>query len=156
MKRLRARDNRFKFQFGHGESGLFTHLLGLYPVMPPAHYQLSRADVLPDKEASQKLLDEALAEQRAQCKRQVEALLNDAARFKSTPGGSVLTVTREEAEWLMQVLNDVRVGSWINLGSPDGKPADLTPANAPHVLAMEMAGYFQMNLLEALEGREAT
>jgi hypothetical protein len=53
----------------------------------------------------------------------------------------------------MQVLNDVRVGSWVILGSPDKKPAELNATTAPHFLAMEMAGYFQMQLLEAL-GRE--
>jgi len=43
------------------------------------------------------------------------------------------------------------VGSWILLGSPDGKPLELTPVTAPHFVAMERAGYFQMQLLEALE-----
>ncbi len=151
MKRLHARDNRLKFQFGHGESGLFTHLLGLYPVMPPAHYRLSRAGGLPDSAASQKLLDEALAEQRAQCRRQVQALLKDPARFKKTPAGSVLTVTREEAEWLMQVLNDIRVGSWVLLGSPEDKIGDVTPETTSHIWALAGAGYFQMALLKSVE-----
>ena len=33
--------------------------------------------------------------------------------------GLQLTLSGPEIEWLLQVLNDVRVGSWIALGSPD-------------------------------------
>ena len=57
---------------------------------------------------------------------------------------------RAEVEWLFQVLNDVRVGSWVRLGSPEGKPREVTIATAPHFVAMEMAGYFEAELLEAL------
>ena len=40
----------------------------------------------------------------------------------------------------------------MRLGSPEEKPARLNEKTAPHFWAMEMAGYFQMQLLEALEG----
>ena len=99
----------------------------------------------------QRLLDEALAEQRAENKKQVQALLADPRRFEPTQTGAHLSLSRAEVEWLFQVLNDVRVGSWVRLGSPEGKPREVTPATAPHLVAMEMAGYFQMQLLEALD-----
>jgi hypothetical protein len=50
------------------------------------------------------------------------------------------------------VLNDIRVGNWVILGSPEHKPAELTAAKTPHFLAMELAGYFQIPLLQALMG----
>ena len=119
--------------------------------MPSAHHVLSKSGRLPDAEANQQLLDEALAEQRAENKKQLQALLADPRRFEHTETGARLSLSPAEAEWLLQVLNDIRVGSWVILGSPEEKPAELTAANAPHFLAMEMAGYFQMQLLEALE-----
>ena len=114
---------------------------------------LSKSGRLPDREANQRLLDEALAEQRAENKKQLQALLADPRRFEHTETGARLSLSPAEVEWLLQVLNDIRVGSWVILGSPEEKPAELNAANAPHFLAMEMAGYFQMQLLEAL-GRE--
>jgi hypothetical protein len=50
------------------------------------------------------------------------------------------------------VLNDVRVGSWVLLGSPEEMAVDLTETNAHLFRAMEMAGYFQAQFLQALGG----
>ena len=82
----------------------------------------------------------------------MQALLADPRRFGHTETGARLSLSPAEVEWLLQVLNDIRVGSWVILGSPEEKPAELNATTAPHFLAMEMAGYFQMQLLEALEG----
>jgi hypothetical protein len=81
----------------------------------------------------------------------LQTLLADPHRLDRTDLGARLSLSPAEAEWFMQVLNDIRVGSWILLGSPDGKPLELTPEKAPHFVAMERAGYFQMQLLAALE-----
>ena len=89
--------------------------------MPPAHQLLSKAGRLPDPEANQQLLDEALAEQRAENRRQLQALLADPRRFAHTETGARLSLSPAEVEWLLQVLNDIRVGSWVRLGSPDDK-----------------------------------
>ena len=152
MKLIRATKGRLVFHLDHWEERLWLYVLRLYPCVPPAHQRLSKAGRLPDAEANQRLLDEALAEQRAENKKQVQALLADPRRFEPTQTGAHLSLARAEVEWLFQVLNDVRVGSWVRLGSPEGKPREVTIATAPHFVAMEMAGYFQMQLLEALEG----
>jgi len=61
--------------------------------------------------------------------------------------------TIAEIEWLLQILNDVRVGSWLSLGSPD-EELELSLLNAktaPHFWTMQLAGEFEMRLLKALE-----
>ena len=63
-------------------------VLKLYPRVPSAHHALSKSDRLPNREANQRLLDEALAEQRAQCKQQVAALLADPRRLTHTEEGN--------------------------------------------------------------------
>ena len=151
MKLVRSTKTRLVFDLGQREEQMLLRLLKLYPCVPPAHHVLGKACQLPDSEANQQLLDEALAEQRAQNKKQLQALLADPNRLEHTESGARLSLSPAEAEWFMQVLNDIRVGSWILLGSPDGKPLELTPAKAPHFVAMERAGYFQMQLLEGLE-----
>ena len=58
-------------------------------------------------------------------------------------------------EWLLQALNDIRVGSWLALGSPDGPVeilAALTDKTAPDFWAMEISGHFQAVLLAAVRG----
>ncbi len=152
MKLVQATKTRLVFHLGPREKRSLLQLLKLYPCVPSAHHLLSRTGRVPDREANQRLLDEALAEQRAENKKQVQALLADPRRFALTETGARLSLARAEAEWLLQVLNDVRVGSWVIVGSPEGKPAEVTVATAPHFVAMEMAGYFQMQLLEALGG----
>jgi hypothetical protein len=151
MKLVKATKSRLVFELGHRETRSLPQILKLYPCVPSAHHVLSKSGRVPDRVASQQLLDEALAEQRAEHKKQVQALLADPRRFEHTETGARLSLSPAEVEWLMQVLNDIRVGSWVVLGSPDKKPAELTAGNAAHFLAMEMAGYFQMQLLEAVE-----
>ena len=100
------------------------------------------------------MLEEALAEQRAENRKQIQAWLNDSNRFEESDTGFRLSLSAAQVEWLLQILNDVRVGSWVILGSPE--PArELSLINektAPHFWAMDAAGLFQVHLLEALEG----
>ena len=152
MKLLRATEIRLLFQLGPREERLLRQVLKLYPRVPSAHQVLSKSGRLPDGEANQRLLDEALAEQRAENKQELLALLADPRRFAQTETGGRLSLLPGEVEWLLQVLNDIRVGSWIVLGSPEDKVPELNDTTAPNFLAMEMAGYFQAQLLEALHG----
>lgn len=151
MKLVLSTKAMLVFQLGQPEVRFLLRVLKRYPCVPPTHQSLSKSGRLPDAAANQQLLDEALAEQRAENKKQLEALLADARHFARTETGARLSLSPAGIEWFLQVLNDIRVGSWVMLDSPDRKPAELTAPNAPHFLAMEMAGYFQMQILEALQ-----
>ena len=150
MKIVRKGD-QFLVELGRREQQLFVELLKRYPCVPPARHHLHRSAQLPD--TSQRLLDEALAQQRASTKKQVQEWLSDSRRFEPTETGCRLVLSRSEVEWFLQVLNDIRVGSWVLLGAPDEnlERALLNKKTAPDFLAMEMAGHFEMLLLEALE-----
>lgn len=152
MRLLPAGDNRRILQLGSREKELLLTLLKLYPRIPPAHHRLSRAGGIPEPEAAQRLLEDALVEQRARSKRELAALFAQPGRWIPAEAEWKLSLTTGEIEWLLQVLNDIRVGSWLALGSPEGPVDNLTAASAPHVWAMEMAGSFQMALLHLLEG----
>jgi hypothetical protein len=137
--------------FSNRERDPFLALLGLYPLVPPAHQRLSKTSVLPEQEGSQRLLDDALAEQRKESKAQLQALLADLKHFQTDKTGCRLSLSLEETEWMLQVLNDIRVGAWVLLGSPEELPETVDEKNAAHVWAMETAGYLQMTLLEAIK-----
>jgi hypothetical protein len=155
VKVLRSFKDKTVFHLSLREKELLVILFKRYPCVPSAHQPISKSAILRDQEATQRLLDEALAEQRAENKRQLRTLLADPGRLKQTETGWQLSLSRADVEWLLQILNDIRVGSWIILGSPEERTA-LSLVNAktaPHLWAMEMSGHFQMQLLEALEGR---
>ena len=134
------------------EKRLLSEVLELYPQIPPGHLHLSKSAKGKEAEANQRLLDEALAEQRQENKRLLQAFLVDPQRWKEDKSGSRLTLSHTEADWLLQVLNDVRVGSWVILGSPEQihELALLNEKTAPYFWAMEISGLFQQQLIEAL------
>ena len=153
MKLLSASDNTFVFRLGKREKQLLTMVLRRYPLIPEGYHRLTRAGATSDDQSSQALLDEVLTAQRQEHRHRVDRLLEDPARLAADHAAYRLTLKREDLEWLLQVLNDVRVGSWIKAGCPDpeeGKPASLTAENAPHFLVMEVAGQFECVILDAL------
>jgi hypothetical protein len=152
VKLIRRSETKLIFHLGQREGSLLLQILKRYPRIPPAHQPLSKSGLLPNQQESQKLLDEALAEQRADSKKQLQALLADGRHFQKLDVGFRLSLSPAEAEWLLQVLNDIRVGSWIILGSPEGRLEGLNAKTAADFWAMEMAGAFESVLLEALEG----
>ena len=158
MKLISATKDRFLFHLGHREKRLLLEILKLYPRIPCAHQPLSRSGKPPDPESGQRLLDEALAEQRNENKKQLQAFLADPKRLEENETACRLSLFPSELEWLLQILNDIRVGSWVMLGSPEEKleASLLNEKTAPDFWAMEMSGHFQMHLLEAMEGGRET
>jgi hypothetical protein len=150
VRLLQTTGDKLVFQLGKREKQVLLEVLKLYPLIPPAHQRLSQAGALPDQEASQRLLDEALAEQRRENKKHLQALLAAPYRFRETQAGCHLSLSTSDVEWLLQILNDIRVGCWIRLGSPEEKLKELNEKTAPDVWGMELAGAFQMELLEAV------
>jgi hypothetical protein len=157
VKLIRVTKGSFLFHLGKREKILLTQVLRLYPRVPPATFRLSKFGKLPDAEGNQRLLDESLSEQREANRKTLDAFLSNPRRFTDTESGSRLSLSRSELEWLLQILNDVRVGSWIILGSPEQAMEFklLNEKTAADFWAMEMSGQFQMRFLEALEKREA-
>jgi len=155
MRVIASTQDKLILQLGKNEKHLLLQLLKLYPRIPPAHHKLSKAGGLPDQNASEQLLEEALAEQRAENKRLLQAMLKDPQRLQENETGCRLTLSCTDLEWLLQVLNDIRVGSWVRLGSPEPKLEikSVREATALEFWAMELAGDFQMAFLAVLRGR---
>jgi hypothetical protein len=151
VKLIRSTKGKFVFHLGQREKLLLLEVLKQYPLVSSASQPLTKFGKLPDQEMNQRLLDEALAEQRAQNKKLLGAFLADARRFTEAETGCRLTLSATDMEWLLQVLNDIRVGSWVLLGSPDEKFEKMSLETAPHFWAMEISGFFQSRFLEAME-----
>jgi hypothetical protein len=155
MKLIRADGEQCWFEVETKEKHLLFDLLRLYPVIPAGYPKLSRTGAKPE---DQQLLEQALAVQREENRRHVLDLLAARTRFRASPKGHRFELKHGEMEWLLQVLNDVRVGSWLLLGSPDPLQevvTKLNESNVRHFWAMEVAAHFQMGLLKARSGAGA-
>jgi len=153
MKLITANDDHYVFRLGKREQTLLRRTLLEFPLIPSGYHRYSRSGATTDDLGNQTLLEEALAAQRVEHRQRVTDLLDDPTRLALGKTGYRLVLAREDMEWLLQVLNDVRVGSWLKAGCPDpdeGDLAHLTAENAPWFLQMEMAAYFESSLLEAL------
>jgi|ERR1700722_8986064 len=142
------------YRINSAEESLLLAMLRLYPVLENRHHRISR-DPKAAASAEQHLLEESMAQQRVSHKKKVETLFHNPQRFfKEALGDRHLVLTAAQLEWLLQVLNDVRVGSWMQLGCPDlEKPAplNLSRASTRSLQAMHICGQFQLALLEGVK-----
>ena len=157
MRLLRTTKDKYLFYLSNRDKELFLKILSLYPRVPVAHQHLSKTGAVPQQDEAQRLLDEALAEQRNEHKHRLQTFLAGTDRFEPLGNGWRFSLSPGDLEWLLQILNDVRVGSWISLGSPEPKLEldALNEKTARDFWAMEMAGAFQVVLLEAVGGSAA-
>ncbi len=154
MKLLQRSGGRLIFGLVPREKVLFERILSFYPLRPDAQPILSRegSDSMADAIT---LLHDAQREQRAELGQWISRRLTEGAAL--TPSGSTWKLTLEgaDADKILQVLNELRVGAWNKLGCPDelheAKLAT-TPGLASLYLIMTVAGQFQMVFVHALSG----
>jgi hypothetical protein len=154
VKLIKADKDQFSFQMDAKERQILFELLSLYPVIPAAHQRLSKNET--QAEGNQ-MLEAALAGLRRENKRQIESLVKSATVWIENEQGYGLFLSAGQLEWLLQVLNDVRVGSWVAMGSPDGHEEALAAVNSEtgqYYWAMEVSGHFQMVFLRAITASE--
>lgn len=155
MNLKRVGKTGFVFQLSAREKEILVDTLKLYPLVHASHHRLTRA-ATEQSEENQRLLEEALALQRTKNRQELEALLNEPGRFKPSGKQQQLQLQAPEIEWLLQVLNDIRVGSWVQLGEPDeDRPPAMTAENYRYAVALEVSGAFQSVLLAALGEAES-
>ncbi|HZL42695.1 MAG TPA: hypothetical protein VFD66_05395 [Verrucomicrobiae bacterium] len=156
MNLVRKQSDQFTFRLPKREKELLLMLLDQYPLIPPRHQPLSKTTGSADADANQRLLDEGLAEHRRETRSLISRLVRNERRWKKEATGWQMTLKGPEIESLLQALNDIRVGSWIVLGSPEEHLWDvkLDENSAPHAWAMEIAGWFESALLEALQQKD--
>ncbi len=151
MKLVRHDGRMLLFSLSKNEGELFEHLLALYPLIPVSYHRAHRVPQ-PSPGDAQQVLEEAMAAEKQANETKVRSWLKRRFGPVVKPGaGFLLRVKREEGEWLLQVLNDLRVGSWVQLGCPATLPEGELPEEMQSFrVTMDLTGYFQCVLLEAL------
>jgi len=154
MKLVRQTKGGWQYQLNQKEADCLRSLLQQYPITATVPAQISKTDTDPEKREREKLLNESLAKHRKELKKQATNLL-DAKKFKKVEKGCWLTLNSGEREILLQILNDIRVGSWHELGEPDDLDSEPTPRSERELVfynLMDLAGYFEAALLRAVNG----
>jgi len=145
----------FVFQISKQELEWLLGILKFYPQLDSAYHQITQGGAEEIK-AEQQLLEEAMAQRRCDHMGKLEKFFATPGRFRlEAPDQFRFTLNAEQMEWLLQVLNDVRVGCWVKLGRPELEPVPpgkLTAAEARVLSALELSGFFQMVLLGAYDG----
>ena len=151
MKLARQENGHFVFDLGRREKELLLLVARRYPLVPATRHRVRQGPISKADAEKQQLLDAALAGHRQERRRQALALVNDARSFQPKPDGYWWRLSASQVEWLLQILNDVRVGSWLALGEPEEfDEKALERGNEGDWLTMEAAGHFETALLEAL------
>jgi hypothetical protein len=143
---------KFTFRFEQAEREWFRHILERYPVQQTPLRRINE-DV-----AVNKLLEKALAESRKRLRSDAELFLK-AGKIEIDPAFNEywdLTLTAAEIEELLQILNNVRVGLWIQLGKPEPSIEELLPTKPSedqvraHMI-MHVSAAWQGTLMSAVD-----
>jgi hypothetical protein len=146
----------YVFQISKNEMDWLVATLRFFPQRESPCYQLTRGDAK-DLKGGQALLEEALSQQRREHQRKLNKFLTSPGRFRPEgPDQFRLVLPVEQMEWMLQVLNEVRVGCWMKLGSPELEKRfdrELTPEEGRLMATLELSGFFQTVLLGACDGK---
>jgi hypothetical protein len=152
MKVVERTEDGLVFEMSSRERLLLDRLLSFYPLRPEGAPTLSRGsgERLADAVT---LLGDALREQRVELAAWVSSQLTEGEALKRVGSDWRLTLTHPETDALLRVFNELRVGAWLRLGSPEDlreETATTAPGQAPFYVIMTLAGQFEIFLLHAL------
>lgn len=150
MKLIQQSGESWQYHLNQNEAQILTGLVKKFPFTEMGPVQISKADKDPKAVERAKLLAESLAEHRNTLKKLAVDLLGE-DKWKKSGEGLLLTLKSDSREILLQVLNDIRIGCWHVLGEPEELDLPASRKEFVHRNLMDLAGYFEMNLLEPEE-----
>ncbi len=150
MKVTEVTDASITLEFTPEEAEFFKLVLLSYPLTLDQPKQISRFAESAEIEDANELLAISLREQTFSHKRKLEAWLKSKTVWKSRQNRFLLVVSNDDREWLLQILNDIRIGSWMKMGCPDPiepeEPDSSTPKST-YYFYMNIAAYIQALIL---------
>ena len=147
MKLVKQDQKGWQYALNHYEGICLRSLLNEFPILAGSQGQITKGDQDAGTTEREELLNAALSAQREKLKIQVRRLMG-ADKLKPGRTGWRLRLNPEEREFFLQILNDIRLGSWHDLGEPECLDPQ-TPSKEQHrqYNRMHLAGYFEFKLL---------
>jgi hypothetical protein len=148
MKLFQREGDDWQYLLSSVEADVLSGLLKRFPLCKLAPAQFSKSGM--DAKALERgaLLNEALAEHRQELEQIAASLLNE-DKWQKTAEGQLLLLDTPSREILLQILNDIRVGNWRELGKPESLDGPVTAENLTRRQLIDLAGYFEMALIDA-------
>jgi hypothetical protein len=160
MKLTRRHGQTFHLELGRRERRVLVQALQLYPQLDVAHQRLTTAEKPGHHAGAEMLRREILSDHQRENRQCVSDFIAHGLGGPGEPPGQTpfpLAITRAQCDWLLEVLNDVRVGLWVRLGEPDEAglmKLALSAESIALVTVMEYCGCFQSALLGLPAGAE--
>lgn len=147
-------DGAITIDLSESETIFIKEILSAYPLVPNDTRELTRDASTSDLEEDTELLRTSLADLTLGHQKRLKTWVNAPDTFQVVDGRCLFRITTENRDWFLQVLNDLRIGSWQQLDCPTQEELqELTPS--PEVIrplwTMELAGLLQSFLLSARE-----
>jgi hypothetical protein len=149
MKLVKQAKGSWQYQLNQNEADILLGLLQKFPFTELDPAKISKTDKAPEAIERGKLLNESLAEHRNELKKLAVDLAGP-DKWKKSEKGHLLTLDSGAREILLQILNDIRIGCWRALGEPESLetlPGDASMKDLAYRNLMDLAGYFEMNLI---------
>jgi hypothetical protein len=157
MRLVDRNDQSLTFDLPPRERELLVFLMRRYPVLDPGYHKIASSSQGDSLNAEQQFLTDSMTEEQNANRQRIDQFI----RTRLTPENPdssatdlLLKLTFAEADWLLRIINDVRVGCWVRLGKPDSDELHSSETASRHVTdfaAMELGGLVQHILLEALQ-----
>ena len=148
MKLLKHSGAGWRYELEQREGILLRMLVREFPLTAATAIKITRTGGDARSAERERLLSESLAKHRQELKQQAGKLLVN--RLKVGKDGWRLSLSMDEREVLLQLLNDIRVESWHALGDPenlDALPPDFSEADFRYHQLIHAAGYFEWKML---------
>ena len=149
MKLVKQSGDDLQYALNQNEFDLLCHLLNKFPFTEIVLAKISKTDANPQSLEREKLLNESMIEHRKELKRQAVNLITG-NKLKKNKIRHLLTLTVEDREIMLQILNDIRVGCWHSLGKPESlelQKLDCSPQELRFHSLLNLAGYFEHHLI---------
>lgn len=153
MRVFEKNDSAIVLELGPAETDFLKQILSDYPLVANESRRFSAFADADEIQENTQLLQNSLNEHTQTNRAKLRAWLAAPETWKPFPDRTLLSLKTEDSSWFLQILNDLRIGSWQKLNRPDPEELDsieLNPKNAYPLLAMEVSGLLQTLILNAL------
>ncbi len=153
MRVFEKTDSALVLELGVAETNFLKQILSDYPLVANESRRFSAfADASEVRENTQ-LLQNSLNEHTQTNRAKLRAWLAAPETWKPFPDRTLLSLKTEDSSWFLQILNDLRIGSWQKLNRPEPEEldsAELNRENAYPLLTMKVSGFLQTLILNEL------
>lgn len=153
MRVFEKTDSALVIELGIAETDFLKQILSDYPLVANESRRFSAFADAEEVQENTQLLQSSLREHTQTNRAKLQTWLASPKTWKPFPDRTLLSLKTEDCSWFLQILNDLRIGSWQKLNRPNPEKlhsVEFNQENAYPLLVMEVSGLLQTLILNAL------